>query len=72
MPFELTNAPTTFMTLMNSLFMKHLDKFVLVFMDHDILIFSKTVEEHQDHLWQVFEILRSNKLFAKLSKREFF
>jgi hypothetical protein len=71
MPFELTNALATFRTLMNSLFMKHLGKFVLVFMD-DILIFSKTVEEHQDHLQQVFEILRSNKLFAKISKCEFF
>jgi hypothetical protein len=71
MPFGLTNAPATFMTLMNSLFMKHLDKFVLVFMD-DILMFSKTVEENQDHFRQVFEILRSNKLFAKLSKCEFF
>jgi hypothetical protein len=71
MPFGLTNAPATFMTLMNSLFMKHLGKFVLVFMD-DILIFSKTMEEHQDHLRQVFEILRSNQLFAKLSKYEFF
>jgi hypothetical protein len=71
MPFGLTNAPATFMTLMNSLFMKHLGKFVLVFMD-DIFIFSKTVEEHQDHLRRVFEILRSNQLFAKLSKCEFF
>jgi hypothetical protein len=46
MPFGLTNVVVTFMTLMNSLFMKHLDKFVLVFMD-DILIFSKIVNKHQ-------------------------
>jgi hypothetical protein len=71
MPFGLTNAPATFMILLNSLFMKHLGKFVLVFMD-DILIFSKTGKKYQDHLRQVFEILKSNKLFAKLSKCEFF
>jgi len=71
MPFGLTNAPATFMTLMNSLFRDHLGKFVLVFMD-DILIYSKNVEEHKQHLKQIFEILRTNKLYAKLSKCTFF
>lgn len=71
MPFGLTNAPASFMTLMNTLFRAHLGKFVLVFMD-DILIYSKTVEEHKEHLREVFKILRSNKLYAKRSKCKFF
>jgi hypothetical protein len=70
MSFGLTNAPTYFMYLMNKVFMEYLDKFVVVFID-DILIFSKTEEEHEKHLRLVLEKLRSNKLCAKFSKCEF-
>jgi hypothetical protein len=49
MPFELTNTPVHFMYLMNSVFMEELDKFVVVFID-DILIFSKSKKEHEEHL----------------------
>jgi hypothetical protein len=49
MPFGLTNAPTHFMYLMNSVFMEELDKFVVVFID-DILVFSKSRKEHEEHL----------------------
>jgi hypothetical protein len=49
MSFGLTNAPASFMYLMKKMFMEYLDKFVVVFID-DILIFSKTVEEHEEHL----------------------
>jgi hypothetical protein len=69
MSFGLTNAPTYFMFLMNMVFMEYLDKFVVVFID-DILIFSKT-EEHEKHLRLVLEKLRSNQLYAKFSKCEF-
>jgi hypothetical protein len=68
--FGLTNAPTDFMYLMNKVFMEYLDKFVVVFID-DILIFSKTEEEHKKHLRLVLEKLRSNQLYAKFSKCEF-
>jgi hypothetical protein len=69
MSFVLTNAPAYFMYLMNKVFMEYLDKFVVVFID-DILIFSKT-EEHEKHLRMVLEKLRSNQLYAKFSKCEF-
>ncbi len=71
MPFGLTNAPATFNRLMTDLFRKGLDDFVLVFFD-DILVYSKSEEEHEQHLRQVLEILRQAKLYAKLSKCSFF
>ena len=70
MSFGLTNAPTFFMYLMNSVFMPELDKFVVVFID-DILIYSKNDEEHAQHLRIVLARLREHKLFAKFSKCEF-
>nr|GEV05765.1 KH domain-containing protein [Tanacetum cinerariifolium] len=66
MPFGLTNAPAVFMDLMNRVFHEFLDKFVIVFID-DILVFSKSKEEHEDHLRTVLQILRQEKLHAKFS-----
>jgi hypothetical protein len=59
MSFGLTNAPAYFMYSMNKVFVEYLDKFVVVFID-DILIFSKTMLEHEEHLRLVLEKLRSN------------
>jgi hypothetical protein len=70
MSFGLTNSPAYFMYLMNKMFMEYLNKFVVVFIN-DILIFSKTEEEHEKHLRMVLEKLRSNQLYAKFSKCEF-
>ena len=70
MPFGLTNTPTTFMDLMNMMFHEYLDRFVIVSID-DILIFSKSMEEHEEHLRIVFQILREKKLYAKFKKCEF-
>jgi hypothetical protein len=70
MPFGLTNAPATFCTLMNDIFCEWLDDFVVVYID-DILIYSSSLEEHEEHLRQVFQGLRENKLYAKLEKCEF-
>ena len=70
MSFGLTNAPAFFMHMMNKVFMDFLDKFVVVFID-DILIFSKSEEEHKDHLRAVLQRLRNHQLYAKFSKCEF-
>ncbi|GKC50035.1 putative reverse transcriptase domain-containing protein [Tanacetum coccineum] len=70
MPFGLTNALAVFMDLMNRVFHEYLDRFVIVFID-DILVYSKTREEHEDHLRTVLEILRQKKLYAKFSKCDF-
>ena len=70
MSFGLTNAPAFFMHMMNKVFMDFLDKFVVVFID-DILIYSKSEEEHKDHLRAVLQRLRNHQLYAKFSKCEF-
>nr|GEZ95931.1 putative reverse transcriptase domain-containing protein [Tanacetum cinerariifolium] len=59
-----------FMDLMNQIFHEFLDKFVIIFID-DILVFSKSKEEHEDHLRTVLQTLRQEKLYAKFSKCEF-
>jgi hypothetical protein len=70
MSFGLTNAPAYFMYLMSSVFMPELDKFVVVFID-DILIYSKTKEDHTNHICIVLQRLRDHRLYAKFSKCEF-
>lgn len=70
MSFGLTNALAYFMCLMNSIFMSEMDKFLVVSID-DILIYSKTEEEHAEHLRIVVPGLREHKLYAKFSKSDF-
>ena len=70
MPFGLTNAPAVFMDLMHRVFREYLDKFVIVFID-DILVYSKSSLEHEEHLRIVLSTLRDKQLYAKFSKCEF-
>jgi hypothetical protein len=70
MAFGLTNAPAYFMYMINKVFMEYLDKFIVVFID-DILVYSRNEEEHEQHLRLVWQKLRHHKLYAKLSKCEF-
>jgi hypothetical protein len=70
MSFGLTNAPAYFMYLMNNVFMEYLDKSVMVFID-DILVYSRSEEEHEEHLRLVLQNLQDDKLYAMWSKCEF-
>ncbi|KAL0437635.1 UNVERIFIED_CONTAM: Retrovirus-related Pol polyprotein from transposon.6 [Sesamum radiatum] len=70
MPFGLTNVAPAFMALMNRTFHEYLDQFVIIFI-HDILVYSRSMEEHEQHLRIVLQILKEKELYAKLSKCEF-
>ena len=70
MPFELTNAPGTFMNLMHRVFQSYLDMFVVVFVE-DILIYCKSKEDHEGNLRIILQTLREHQLYAKSKKCEF-
>ena len=67
MSFGLTNAPAVFMDLMNRVFREYLDSFIMLFID-DIIIYSKTKEEHEQHLRLTLQVLRQHQLYAKFNK----
>ena len=70
-PFGLTNAPATFMCLMNSVFSRYLDRFVLVFLDQ-FLVYYKNGEEHEENMRLKLQLLKEHKMYAKLSKGDFY
>ena len=69
MSFGLTNSPSIFMDLMNHIFKPFLDIFVVVFID-DILVYSRSKEDHEGHLRIVLQVLRDERLYAKFIKCE--
>lgn len=69
-PFGLTSAPATAQRLMNDIFRHHLDKFIIIYLD-DILVYSKTLDEHVEHLRLVLKLLRQHQLYVKMSKCAF-
>ena len=70
MPFGLCNVASTFQRLMNTIFEKEINSFILVYLD-DILIYSRSIGEHWDHLQCALDKLRRAKLFGRLHKCEF-
>ncbi len=70
MSFGLTNVPAAYMDLMNQVFRNYLDSFVIVFIDN-ILIISKSEDDHMSHLTIALKVLKDHQLFAKFSKCEF-
>ena len=70
MPFGFRNAPASFQRLMNKVFTGTIGDFILVYLD-DILVFSRTIEEHWEHLRQALQRLREAKLYSRLHKCEF-
>jgi hypothetical protein len=69
--FGLSNAPAVFMSLMNGVFRDYIDKFFIIFLD-EILVYSRTKEEHEQHLRMVLQVLREHQLYSKLSKCSFY
>ena len=70
MPFGLCNAPATFQRLMNKVFAAEINNFVLVYLD-DILVFSRSIEEHWSHLRQALQRLRESKIYGRLHNCDF-
>ena len=70
MPFGLTNAQAVFMALINKIFAQYLDRFTVVLID-DIFVYSKSKEDHEEHLRIALQLLRDNQLYVKLSKCKF-
>jgi hypothetical protein len=71
-PFGLSNVPTIFVCLMNGIFRNHLDKFVIVFLEYVILIYSNSEEDNEHHLRLVLQVLREHQLYSKISKCSFY
>jgi hypothetical protein len=70
-PFGLSKSPAIFMCLMNGVLRDYLDKFVIVFLD-DILVYSNSEEDHEQHLRMVLQVFREHQLYAKLRKCSFY